>query len=123
LVDSLGLIQSLVVHEANIHDSVGAKLVMHKIAKKMPKLKYIFADSAYGGKLIGYVKDWFDWILVVMGRVSKDFEVLPFRWIVERTFAWFGNYRGLSKDYEFSVKSSEGVIYLAMLHLMLNKIA
>ena len=111
------------VHEANIHDSVGAKLVLHKIAKKMPRLKYIFADCAYRGKLISYTRELFDWILLVIGRLSKSFEVLPYRWIVERTFAWFGNYRNLSKDYELSVKSSEGVIYIPMLHLMLNKLA
>ena len=111
------------IHEAIIHDSVGAKLVLNKIKKKMPGLKYIFADSAYGGKLINYTRNLLGCLLLVVSKVSRKFEVLPFRWIVERTFAWFANYRGLSKDYESSTKSSEGVIYIAILHLMLNKLA
>jgi transposase len=56
-----------------------------------------------------YVKNTFDWILEIVLRKEKEFKVMPFMWIVERTFAWFNNYRGLSKDYECSTKSSEGV--------------
>ena len=89
----------------------------------MPRLKKIFADSGYAGKLIAYVFVWFGWNLEIVKRTDKGFKILPFRWIVERTFAWFNNYRGLSKDYEYSTKSSESMIYLAMLHLMLRRLA
>ena len=89
----------------------------------MPKLEKIFADAGYAGKLIEYVLLQFDWVLQIVKRTDKKFKNLPFRWIVERTFAWFNNYRGLSKDYEYSTKSSEGLIYIAMLHLMLRRLA
>ena len=89
----------------------------------MPRLRVIWADSGYGGKLIWYVWERFSWFLEIVERTSKGFKVLPHRWIVERTFGWMNNYRGLSKDYEFSTISSENVVYLSMLHLMLNQLA
>jgi len=88
----------------------------------MPRLVKIFADSGYAGKLIEYVFRVFGWVLEIVKRTDTGFKVLPFRWIVERTFAWFNNYRGLSKDYEYCPKNSESMIYLAMLHLMLRRL-
>lgn len=123
LVDTLGFIHSVVIHEANIHDSVGAKLVLWKVKDKMPNLKMIWADLGYAGKLIKYVFKFFGWQLWLVGRSTKEPQPLPFRWIVERTFAWLNNYRGLSKDYEYSTKSSENMIYIAMLHLMIRRLA
>ena len=122
-MDTLGLIHSLVIHEANIHDSVGAKLVFLKAKNKMPLLQTIWADAGYRGLLIWYVWITFHWFLYIVERVSKDFKVLPHRWIVERTFAWMNNYRVLSKDYEYSPFSSEGMVYTSMLHLMIRKLA
>jgi transposase len=117
-----GLIICLCVLEANIQDRDGAKMLLFKIKDKMSRLIKIFADAAYRGKLIDYVKNTFGWILEIVKRKEKEFKVVPFMWIVERTFAWFNNYRILSKDYEFSTKSSEGTIYIAMLHLMLRRL-
>jgi putative transposase len=122
MVDTLGMIICLSFLEANIQDRDGAKILLFKIKDKMPRLIKIFADAAYRGKLIDYVKDTFDWILEIVLRKEKEFKVMPFMWIVEKTFAWFNNYRGLSKDYECSTKSSEGSIYIAMLHLMLRRL-
>ena len=89
----------------------------------MPRLSIIWADSGYRGLLIWYVWTMFHWFLDIVERTSKGFEVLPHRWIVERTFAWFNNYRILSKDYEYLTRSSENMIYASMLHLMLRKLA
>ena len=116
------MIHSLIVHEGSIQDRDGTKLVLFKAKGKLPRLVKIFADAGYAGKLIDYVFLWFGWILEIVRRTDKGFKVLPFRWIVERTFAWFNNYRGLSKDYEYSTQSSEGLIYIAMLHLMLRRL-
>lgn len=116
------MIHSLIVHEGNIQDRDGTKLVLFKVKGEMPRLIKIFADAGYAGKLIEYVLLKFHWILEIVKRTDKGFKVLPFRWIVERTFAWFNNYRGLSKDYEYSTKSSESMVYLAMLHLMLRRL-
>lgn len=123
MVDTEGLIHSLVVHEGDIQDRDGSKLVLHKIKNKMPRLVKIIADGGYAGKLIEYVAKFFSWILEIVKRTDKGFKVLPFRWIVERTFAWFNNYRGLSKDYEYCPKSSESVIHIAMLHRMVRQLA
>lgn len=123
LVDTLGFIHSVVVHEANFHDSVASKLVFWKKKNKMTRLKLIFADKGYSGQLISYVRHWFDWMLLIVSHMSKTFEILPFRWIVERTFSWLNNYRINSKDYNYQSLSTENEIYISMLHLMLRRIA
>jgi len=96
---------------------------LFQIKDKLPRLIKIFADAGYSGKLIDYVLLQFGWILEIVKKTDKEFKVLPFRWIVERTFAWLNNYRGLSKDYEYSTESSKSIVYLAMLHLMLRRLA
>ena len=120
----MGLILALVVHPADIQDRDGAKLVLAKLVGKFSRLKLIWADVGYAGKLIEWTQELGHWILEIVKR-SDDvtgFQVLPKRWIVERTFAWFGRYRRLSKDYETVPESSEAIIYLAMIHLMLRRL-
>ena len=124
MVDTLGLIVALVVHPANIQDRDGAKLVLAKLVGWLPRLKLIWADGGYAGQLIQWVKNLGGWVLQIVKR-SDDvtgFVVLPKRWIVERTFAWFGRYRRLSKDYESLTDSSESMIYLTMIHLMVRRL-
>jgi putative transposase len=124
VVDTLGLIIALVVHPANLQDRDGAKLVLAKLVGWLPRLKLIWADGGYAGQLIGWVKDLGGWLLQIVKRCDdvKGFVILPKRWIVERTFGWFGRYRRLSKDYEALTDSSESMIYLAMIHLMVRRI-
>jgi putative transposase len=120
----MGLLLAVVVHAANIQDRDGAKLVLAQLVGKFSRLKLIWADGGYAGKLIEWTREWGHWILEIVKR-SDDmtgFRVLPKRWIVERTFAWFGRYRRLSKDYETLTESSEAIIYLAMTHLMLRRL-
>jgi len=124
VVDTLGLILVVVVHAADIQDRDGAKLVLAKLVGKFSRLKLIWADGGYAGKLIEWTRALGHWVLEIVKR-SDDvtgFQVLPKRWIVERTFAWFGRYRRLSKDYETLTESSEAIIYLAMTHLMLRRL-
>jgi len=120
----MGLLLAVVVHAANIQDRDGAKLVLAQLVGKFSRLKLIWADGGYAGQLIDWTRALGHWILEIVKR-SDDmtgFQVLPRRWIVERTFAWFGRYRRLSKDYETLTESSEAVIYLAMTHLMLRRL-
>ena len=124
MVDTLGLLLAVVVHAANIQDRDGAKLVLAQLVGKFPRLHLIWADGGYAGKLIDWVKEVGGWILEIVKR-SDDvhtFEVLPKRWIGERTFAWLGKYRRLSKDYEAKTHTSEAMIYLAMIHLMVRRL-
>ena len=123
-MDTLGLIIALVVHPANLQDRDGAKWVLTKLVGWLPRLKLIWADGGYAGQLIQWVQSWGGWLLQIVKRCDDvtGFVVLPKRWIVERTFGWFGRYRRLSKDYEALTDSSESMIYLAMIHLMVRRL-
>ena len=125
MVDTLGLIISLVVHEASIQDRDGAKLVFWPALQTMSLLVLIWADGGYTGKLIDWVKHHCGWTLEIVKRSDdmKGFHLLPHRWIVERTFAWWEDYRLLAKEYDYSPESSQANIYLAMTHLMLRRLA
>jgi len=129
VVDTLGLVLALVVHPANVQDYDGAVLVLGilgRLKARFKRLKVIFADSAYGrNDLPACVKNAFGWLLQTVLRPAKvkGFVVLPKRWIVERTFGWLGRYRRHSKDYERNTASSEAMIYIAMTHIMLRRLA
>lgn len=129
VVDTMGLILAVVVHAANIQDYDGAVLAIRAVAQlkaRYHRLKVIFADSAYGrNNLPECVKTAFGWILQTVLRPVhvKGFVVLPKRWIVERTFGWLGRYRRHSKDYERNTESSKAMIYIAMTHMMLRRVA
>ncbi len=119
------MILALVVHPADVQDRDGAKLVFEKLVERFPLLKKIWADGAYGGKLVEWAKEFGDWVLEVVKRSddAKGFQVLPHRWIVERTFAWLGRFRRLSKDYEVLIETSEAMIRIAMIRLMIRRLA
>jgi putative transposase len=123
-VDTLGLIIAIVVHAANVQDRDGAKLVLRKLKGLFPRLVLIWADGGYAGKLLGWAKRVGRWTLQIVKRADdvKGFVVLPKRWIVERTFAWLGKYRRLSKDYETLIGSSEAMIRIAMINLMVHRL-
>ena len=125
MVDTLGLILAVVVHPANVQDRDGAKRVLEKLRRVYPRLKKIWADGGYAGKLIDWTKSLGGWVLEIVKRCdgAVGFAVLPKRWIVERTFAWLGRYRRMSKDYETLPVSSETMILLAMINLMLHRLA
>jgi putative transposase len=125
LVDVLGLILMVVVHAGSVQDRDGARLVLQQVRGKYPRLRLIWADGGYAGQLIEWVKSTFNRVLEIVKRdpETKGFEVLPRRWVVERTFGWFGRYRCLSKDYEYLTENSEAVIYAVMVHLMVRRLA
>ena len=118
----------VVVHAANIQDRDGAKLVLQRLRSQCFRLVLIWADGGYVGQLV----DWL-WslrrrskiLLEIVKRCDdvKKFKVLPHRWIVERTFAWLGRYHRLSKDYEFLTETSETFIKIAMIHIMVRRLA
>jgi putative transposase len=129
VVDTLGMVVSAVVHSAGIQDRDGAKLVLKKMVGRFPRLKKILADGIYNGGIAEWAKEVGGWIFELVVRpkeedeeAKKKFKVLKWRWIVERTFAWLGRYRRLSKDYEGTQESSESWIYIAMTHLMLRRL-
>ena len=125
MVDTMGLLLAVVVHVAAIQDRDGAKLVMMRIAGHFSRLKLIWADGGYAGRLVVWAQAFGNWVLQIVKRPDsqKGFAVLPRRWVVERTFAWLGRSRRLSKDYEELEKTSEAMVHISMIQLMLRRLA
>ena len=123
-MDIIGILLIVVVHSANIQDRDGAKLVLEQVKGTFSRLELIWADAGYSGQLVDWVKGMCGWILEIVKRSDdvKGFQVLPHRWIVERTFGWLGRYRRLSKDYEMLTESSQALIYAAMIHIMIRRL-
>lgn len=118
------MIHGLKVHAGSIQDRDGAKLVLASLLGKTPRLKRLWADGGYAGQLVAWVREQLGCDLEIVKRSDdmRGFVVLPKRWIVERTFAWLGKCRPLSKDYEYHVESSEAMIRLAMIGLMARRL-
>jgi len=119
------MILAVVVHPAHIQDRDGAKQGLTLLQGRFPRLPRIWADGNYAGELMPWVFTFGGWVLEIVRRPKgvKGFVLLPHRWIVERTFAWLGRWRRLSKDYEALPATGEAFIYLAMIHLMLRRLA
>jgi putative transposase len=126
VVDTVGNLLIAVVHAADSQDRDGAKLVLGKLteAARM-RLQKIWADGGYRGKLVDWVQENLAIVLEIVARApnQKGSQVLPRRWVVERTFVWLSRYRRLSKDYERCTASSEGVVNIASIHTMMRQIA
>ena len=127
-MDTLGSVLAVVVHAANLQDQAGAKLVLERLKHRFSRLRLIWADGAYAGQLLGWVRGLRrgrTLRLEIVKRTDKvpGFVVQPKRWIVERTFGWLNRYRRLSKDYEYLTATSEAMIHVAMINLMVRRLA
>jgi putative transposase len=124
VVDALGMAVAAAVHPAGTQDRDGAKPVLGKMVGRLPRRKTIPADGISHGGIAAWAKGVGGWVSepVVRSEGQATFAVLPWRWIVERTIAWLGRDRRLSKDYEGSEEWSESWIYVAMTHLMLRRL-
>lgn len=139
LVDTLGLVLGVLVHPADLQERATAPWLLHLLQPTVPRLALIWADSAYRGPLQTWVWETWGWRLQVVERPGggrggwlradqeppprlPGFQPAPHRWIVERTFAWIGRNRRMSKEYDFLEASSETWIYLSMIRLMLKRL-
>jgi putative transposase len=135
----------LLVHEASIQDHNGGKDLLSALKGHFPRLKLIWADSGYKkGGFVEWVKETLGWEVEIVEHPwsgsrgvwvpegievdwekirPRGFRVLPRRWVVERTFAWLSTWRRLAKDYELLPSSEEAWIYIAMIHIMLRRLA
>ena len=129
MTDTLGLVLEVRVHAANLQDAAGAKELLLRLKTTHWRLKKIWADASYRGELIEWVRNLRQGrghrrieLEIVAKRESHKFVVLPKRWIGERTFAWFGKWRRLSKDYEALAQTTETWILIAMIYLMTRRL-
>ena len=125
-VDSLGLVLAVLVTAADVHDSrAGCTLFHRRRWEELPRLEVVYTDTHYTAHYLDEeVFDWAPFCRVVVSRPegSEGFVKLPQRWVVERTFAWLNRSRRLSKDYEREPASSEAMIQVSMIHLMLRRL-
>lgn len=123
LVDTLGLVLAVVVTEANLSERLGGCVVVMEVQDWLKQLQVLWVDAGYQGKNFARVIEQLCGATVeVIKRTQPAFEILPKRWIVERTFAWLNQYRRLSKDYELLPEVSETMIYASMSRLMLKRL-
>ena len=130
MVDTLGLTLEVRVHAADEQDRDGAKPLLRRLTTKHWRLKKIWADASYRGELIAWIENLRHGrghrriaLEIVAKSDTSKFVVLPKRWIVERTFAWLGRSRRLSKDYEALCETVESWILIAMIQLMTKRLA
>jgi len=127
LVDTLGLLIVVVVHAASVSETAGARLVLAELSQAWWRLGLIWLDGGYKESLFEWIKGLQRWRAVRIEQVKrsdeqKGFVVLPKRWVVERTFGWLVKHRRLSKDYEALCETSEAMVYVAMIRLMLARL-
>jgi putative transposase len=140
LVDTLGLLLKVIVHPANVQDRDGARLVLAGLRQRFPRLRHLWADQAYTGPIVDWIQEHLGWTVEIVERsprrgfvVTADgafqrvalpavFEPLPRRWVVERTLAWTSHYRRMSRDYERLPSTSEALIYLTGIRLLLSRL-
>jgi transposase len=126
IVDTLGLMVGLLVHSADVQDRDGAPDLLKSIRNRWPWLLHVFADGGYAGnKLKKRLRTIGRWTIEIIKRSdkAKGFEILPRRWVVERTFAWLGRCRRLSKDFETSIASAQAWIIIAHIRMLTRRLA
>jgi putative transposase len=126
VVDSQGLMIGVLVTEANGSERLGAVVVLNEAKSKLSRLKVVWVAQGYSGPNFRHAVQQVCGQrarVEVIERESKQFEVLPKRWIVERSFGWLNRYRRLSKDYELYTQSSEAMIYGSFIRLMTRRLA
>ena len=123
VTDSQGHLLYLLVHRANIHDTIAGKEVLKAATEKYPSIAGISADAGYRKTTENFVTNELKKTISISERISGGWMVLARRWIVERTFAWFNLYRRLAKDYQMTTRSAEALAMIAHSALLLKRLA
>jgi putative transposase len=131
VVDTTGLVVAVGVHAADLADSVGGRMVLAGIHEHHPRLGHLWADAGYRGPFCDWARSEEHLEIEIVERAPKDqdgspcphFQPAPRRWVVERTFAWLGRYRRMSRDYEYLPESQRANVHICMIRLMLQRLA
>ena len=126
VTDTEGSLLTVLVQPANVQDNHGAVPLLRIIGRMFPRLRHIFADRVYRGpKLLAALADLGKWVIEIVTRSQSfgTFKPEPRRWVVERSFAWFGRNRRLAKDFEASIASSEAWVFIASVRLLSRRLA
>lgn len=126
VTDTEGSLLAVQVHPANLQDNHGAVPLLRIIGRLFPNLRHIFADRVYRGpKLLDAIADLGRWTIEIVTRSQSvgTFKAEPRRWVVERTFAWFGRNRRLAKDFEATIASAEAWVLIASIRLLSRRLA
>jgi transposase len=126
VTDTNGLLLAVHVHPANVQDCHGAVALLERLRRRFPKLRHVFADRIYrGNQLVTALSHCGPWTIEIVERPPgvKGFQLLPRRWVVERTFAWFGRCRRLAKDFEGSAATEAAWLLVAHLRLLTRRLA
>lgn len=139
VVDTLGLPIAIQIEPASVQERDGGPPIIAEAKRRDPRLSLVWGDSGFAGKCVGIVRDQSGITLEVVKRPNEGdtkrwapdgtipeletpaFKVLPWRWVVERTFGWLGRYRRLAKDYEATVESSLAWIHIAFIRLLIQR--
>jgi putative transposase len=124
LVDVLGLLLAVLITPANVQDRDAGAVLVREAHREFPTIQLVWVDGAYNGEIIDRAAADTGINIQMVKRTDneKEFKVLPRRWVVERTFGWFGKYRLLSKEYEKTIESSTADLLHAMTMLMLRRL-
>jgi len=124
VVDTLGLVLKAFVTEAQYYDGKVGIWLLPDLVQRFPRLQKLWADGTYAGEFVEHARALGIDIEITTGLSDQaGFQVIPRRWVSERTFAWLGNYRRLSKEYEYWVYTSDAMLYAAMVHVMVRRLA
>ena len=121
ITDTLGHVLGVIVHAANLSDTVEGQRVCLQVADKHPSIQAFAADQGYRGTTKAFVEEWLNRRVDIVEKASPGFQVQPKRWIVERTLAWLGGFRRLAKEFEIRIDTAENMIRIAMLTITLAK--
>jgi transposase len=125
VVDTIGLLLIVMVTAASVQDRAGGESILERLHRALRSVRHIFADGGYSGELVTLAKRSWKLVVEIVKKPADQvgFAVLPRRWVVERTFSWLMRWRRLARDYERLPETHEALVQVAMIGLMLNRLA
>lgn len=122
ITDTMGNMLHVKVHAANHHDTKAGCDVAKRVIEKFPSVKGISGDAGYRGTFVEFVENKLRRNVEISHKIKDEFAILPKRWVVERTFAWFGIARRLGRDYEIRNHMAENFCRIALIRIQLDRI-